>query len=152
MAARDFCAPVNPWLEWSHSQSESRTRTSAQWVIDKDRKPFLDFFLSHDEVAVDVSNETTAEKFRRLADEWSRSIGNISSMTAVVRHPKYQEIIDLGWDAVPLMLIDLQTNHRFWFPALHEITGIRPFDERDAGNSKIMIQAWVQWGKRKQLI
>ena len=90
--------------------------------------------------------------FTKLADEWSRSIGNSSSLTAVARHPKYRQIVDLGWDVLPFMLVDLQKNRRFWFPALHEITGIRPFDSRDAGNSERMIQAWVQWGKRKKLI
>jgi len=50
------------------------------------------------------------------------------------------------------MLNDLQNNRGFWFPALTEITGIRPFDLSDAGNSKRMVEAWVKWGKRKKLI
>jgi hypothetical protein len=70
----------------------------------------------------------------------------------MVAHSKYRQIIDLKWDAVPLMLVDLQKNRGFWFPALKEITGIQPFDPSDAGNSERMIKAWVQWGKRKQLI
>lgn len=50
------------------------------------------------------------------------------------------------------MLKDLQENRGFWFTALYEITGIRPFDPRDAGNSKKMIEAWVKWGKLKKYI
>jgi hypothetical protein len=104
----------------------------------------------------DECHERTAREveccFKKLADEWSKAIGNSSSLTAVARHPKYRKIIELGWNVLPFMLVDLQKNRRFWFPALHEITGIRPFDNRDAGNSERMVQAWVQWGKRKKLI
>jgi len=94
----------------------------------------------------------TANRFHALADEWTQAVGNSSSLTAMTRHPKYREIVQLGWPVVPHLLKDLQRGRGFWFPALEEITGIRPFDLSDAGNSMRMIQAWVQWGKRKQLI
>ena len=103
-------------------------------------------------IAATGTAETLSERFRRLADEWSRATANISSLTAMANHPKYREIVDMRWDVVPLLLKDLQQNTRFWFPALHEITGIQPFDARDAGDGKRMIEAWVKWGKRKQLI
>jgi hypothetical protein len=96
--------------------------------------------------------EPLPDRFRRLADEWSKDVASVSSLSAMTRHPKYREIVALGWRIVPLMLKDLQQNHRFWFPALNEITGIQPFDNRDAGNSKRMIEAWIQWGKRRQMI
>jgi hypothetical protein len=93
--------------------------------------------------------ETIPTRFRRLADEWSREIGNVSSLTSMVSHPAYRQIIDMRWDVVPLLLADLQRNKRFWLPALHEITGIQPFDPSDAGNSKRMIDAWIRWGQNK---
>lgn len=96
--------------------------------------------------------ETLPRRFHRLADEWSKETANVSSLTAMANHPKYREIVAMGWAAVPLLLKDLQQSTRFWFPALEEITGIRPFDPRDAGNGKRMIEAWTKWGKRKQFI
>lgn len=87
--------------------------------------------------------------FVKLADEWSRDVGNASSISALTSHPKYQEIVKLGWDVVPYLLSDLQQNKRFWFPALYEITKIRPFDPSDAGNSRRMTEAWVKWGQRR---
>jgi hypothetical protein len=102
--------------------------------------------------AIAEAQETVAERFHRLAAEWSKEVQNVSSLTAMTAHPKYRQIVDLKWDVVPFMLIDLQENHGFWFPALREITGIQPFDPSEAGNSKRMINAWVRWGKRKQLI
>jgi hypothetical protein len=91
-------------------------------------------------------------RFRKLANEWSNEVSVVSSVGGLTSHPKYQEIIRLGWDVVPFLLSDLQRNRGFWFTALNEITGIRPFDLSDAGKSERMAKAWIQWGKRKGII
>lgn len=92
---------------------------------------------------------TTEQRFLRLASELSSETQNISSLTAIALHPKYRQIVDLGWDVVPYLIYDLQKNKRYWLPALTEITKLRPYDSGDEGNSKIMIDAWVNWGKKK---
>jgi PAS domain-containing protein len=103
-------------------------------------------------VCVAESEQTIEERFRKLADEWARETSTISSVDALVSHPKYQDIIRLGWDVVPVLLRDLQNNGDFWFPALAEITGLRPFDRRDAGKSIKMTAAWISWGKKRGII
>jgi hypothetical protein len=92
------------------------------------------------------------KRFRALAADWSANTSHISSVNDLILHPSYKEIIKLGWDVVPFLLIDLQQNKRFWFPALYAITKVRPFDPSDAGNGRRMTDAWVRWGKRKGLI
>lgn len=106
--------------------------------------------LTPREVAV-ADPVTVADRFRQLADEWAREVASVSSVTAMTSHPKYQEIVKLGWDAVPLMLSDLQARKGYWFTALHQITGIRPFDPTEAGNTRRMAEAWVSWGKKKKI-
>jgi hypothetical protein len=96
--------------------------------------------------------ESVAVRFYRLAADWSANTGHISSVSDLVSHQSYQEIIKLGWGVVPYLLEDLQQNKRFWFPALFAITKVRPFDPRDANNSQRMTEAWIRWGKRKGLI
>jgi hypothetical protein len=93
-----------------------------------------------------------ATLFRRLADEWSRETMHISSASDLINNKRYQEIVSIGWDAVPYLLTDLQQNKRFWFPALAAITGVRPFDPIDASSPRRMTEAWVKWGRRKGLI
>ena len=100
----------------------------------------------------DAGATDTQSRFRKLAREWSRETSNISSVGALTSHPKYREIVDLGWDVVPFLLADLQRNQGFWFTALNEITGIRPFDPSEGGNSRRMAEAWINWGKRKGII
>jgi hypothetical protein len=103
-------------------------------------------------LAIPVAVGSAEAKFRRLADQWTRDAINVSSLTELTRHPHYKEIIDMGWEVVPYMLADLQNKRGYWFPALNEITGIRPFDPRQAGNFEKMTEAWITWGKNKKLI
>jgi hypothetical protein len=103
-------------------------------------------------VAMAEVEEKIEAKFRRLASEWSESVRSVSSITAIINNPKYREIVSLGWDIVPYLLREVQERRGFWFPALAEITTIRPYDPRDAGNNKRMTEAWVKWGKLKRLI
>ena len=91
--------------------------------------------------------------FHRLADEWTRATGPISSVDDRISHPAYREIVNLGWEVVPHLIDDLPRTHRFWFPALAEITRIQPFDQKDAGNIRRMTKAWTQWWeKRREMI
>lgn len=148
----DFCPVMSravdeDWFTASRSPQWERTSSVHSMLED-----FWQYPEAETAVCVVGPNLTVEERFHKLADEWSCETGSSSSMMATTRHPKYAEIIDLGWDVLPVMLMDLQTNHRFWFPALYEITHVRPFDESDVGNGKRMIQAWVEWGKRKKLI
>jgi len=159
MSTRDFCIPQPRRGDWSTHPPTSEPK-STQWDVDKARERLIEFISQSGAVVGsladgDYSADEVAElleRFHRLAAEWDREVGNISSLTAMTRHPKYREIIDLGWKVVPLMLDDLQRNRGFWFLALNEITGIRPFDPRDAGNTKRMTEAWLKWGKFKRII
>src|SRR5205823_2824567 len=66
-------------------------------------------------------------RFHHLAIQWENDTRHVSSIHDMTSHPAYQKIIGLGWDIVPQLLMDLQANKRFWFPALYEITKVRPF-------------------------
>ncbi len=99
-----------------------------------------------------ADNLTVESRFQRLANEWTRETGHISSVSDLINNRRYQEIIGMGWEVVPYLLNDLQEQKRFWFPALAAITGIRPFDSGDASNPRRMTHAWLSWGKRKGLI
>jgi hypothetical protein len=111
------------------------------------------FWQWPEEVADESCEPTTEEEveahFNKLAAAWEEDVSNMSSLTAMIGHPKYREIVDMKWQVVPFLINDLQHNKRFWLPALEEITGVQPFDPSDSGNSKRMIDAWVRWGKYK---
>jgi hypothetical protein len=64
----------------------------------------------------------------------------------------YQQIIGMGWPAVPLILEELQREPDQWFWALEAITDANPVLPESAGNVRLMAQAWVEWGKRQELL
>jgi hypothetical protein len=131
----------------------SRGSEGHWWDRDKEFKKLLAerwIYPSTSESATAV--ESVEVRFVRLASEWSGETGHISSASDLINNQNYQEIISLGWDCVPHLLRDLERNKRFWFPALAAITGLRPFDSRDASNYRRMADAWIRWGKRKGLI
>ena len=62
-------------------------------------------------IAVPVVTTTrvadTEQRFHRLANEWTQATMHISSASDLINDARYQEIINLGWDAVPFLLTAL---------------------------------------------
>ena len=81
------------------------------------------------------------ETFDRLASIWHAETCYLSSTSAIVNHPAYQEIIALGPDVVPFVLRDLEINHRHWFEALHRLTGADPTNPADCGKVRKLAEA-----------
>jgi hypothetical protein len=90
--------------------------------------------------------ETVEERFRRLEAVWNAETAYLSSPTAIVEHPAFQEIIGMGEAVVPLMLRDLTERPRLWVWALPEITGVNPVPPSDRGKIARMTEAWLRWG------
>ena len=93
-----------------------------------------------------------SEHVRTLADEWRAATLLMSSPSDTVSHPAYQAIVHLGPEVVPILLRDLQRDSDFWFAALTEITGENPIHPEQWGDMKAMADAWVRWGRQRNLI
>ena len=66
--------------------------------------------------------------------------------------PAYQEVIALGWQAVPLILAEWQLHPIDWAAAaLKIITGANPalIDNRDGSTTEADRQAWLAWGRQE---
>jgi hypothetical protein len=96
-----------------------------------------------------MAKAATERRFRRLVDQWQEETGPISSMTELVHHPAYQEIIRMGWDAVPLLLRELRERPQHWFWALKVITGEDPVKPEDRGDLEQMAKAWLAWSEER---
>jgi hypothetical protein len=159
-----YCTDLNEYREWIKSPPaiyDNRDQPHyekvgviqlvdsdeiAEWIRDFDGNQ-----SPQDAARIGVREPNLEEVFREYADQWERETASISSVTALTSHPKYQEIVNLGWPVVPYLLADLKNKRGYWFNALYEITKIRPFDPGDAGNSKRMVEAWLNWGKMKKI-
>jgi hypothetical protein len=92
------------------------------------------------------------EKFRVQADKWERETAHHSSITKRVMHSSYQTIIGMGREVIPILLRDMQQNHRDWSWALYHLTQVNPINPEDAGRMDKIFRAWLTWGKKEGLL
>ncbi len=101
---------------------------------------------------VEIADPALAVRFERLADCWKQKTAFLSSASAMIGHPAYREIIDLGEGAVPLLLEDLRREPAHWFEALQAITGENPVPGDHRGNIPAMRADWLAWGRERKLV
>ncbi|MDZ7359114.1 MAG: hypothetical protein ONB46_00090 [candidate division KSB1 bacterium] len=102
-------------------------------------------------VAAKKENENARieQKFQLLAKEWRDETVHLSSMTKLVMHPKYQNIIGMGPAVLPILFRELQKSPDHWFWALNAITEEDPTNPEDAGDLRKMTEAWLKWAREK---
>lgn len=85
-------------------------------------------------------------RFSNLEKEWKESTPMLSSITEIVMHPSYQQIIGMGPTAIPLIFLSMRRELDHWFWALCAITGENPVSIEHQGKIKEMTDAWLDWG------
>ncbi len=88
-----------------------------------------------------------ANRFHELAEHWKKETLVLSNSTAIEQNPAYQEIIQMGQDAIPLILAELAREPDFWFGALQELTGANPTTLEMRGKVRLLADAWLKWGR-----
>ena len=89
-----------------------------------------------------------AIRFSNLEKEWKESTPMLSSITEIVMHPSYQQIIGMGPTAIPLIFLSMRRELGHWFWALCAITGENPVPIEYRGKIKKMTDAWLDWGHK----
>jgi hypothetical protein len=143
---KEYCGGAAVLGGWSYSPKAGIAEIKAKWEMPQSKQ------WGRTKDSVLTSSAAVEEQFRHLANEWSEDTWHISSISDLTAHPSYRKIVDMGMDVVPFLLKDLQQTRRFWFPALSEITKLRPFDPRHTGDVARMTEAWIAWGKKKRFI
>jgi len=90
--------------------------------------------------------------FYQLVDRWRIENRGVSSTEQLSMHSAYQQIIGMGGDAIPMLLRELERNSGRWFWALKSITREDPVTPEQRGKTKEMIEAWLNWGRKKGYI
>jgi len=89
-------------------------------------------------------------RFRKLVATWKNDRpATSSSVKSLTLHPAYQEIIEMGDDALPLILEELQERPDHWFVALRTITGENPIRREHQGKMTLMAKDWIEWAVTK---
>lgn len=90
-------------------------------------------------------------KFDLLTQRWLQDISGISDVDEIIENQNYQEMIAMGWVAVPLILQQLEVAPKQWFFALETITGETLGEDDLAGDVSALSAAWLNWGKARGL-
>jgi hypothetical protein len=88
--------------------------------------------------------------FYPLVKSWKDATGGYSVTTRRYEHPSYLAIRTLGYDAVPLILQELQQRPDWWFEALKGLTGENPVKPNSTFEEAV--NAWIEWGRQHNLI
>jgi hypothetical protein len=97
--------------------------------------------------SVAASQEAPEARFRALVQQWKEATLLLSSITDMATHPAYQQIIGMGYAALPWIFEEMRRDTDQWFWALKAITGEDPVPLEDRGNLPRMAQAWLNWAK-----
>lgn len=87
------------------------------------------------------------KRFLALVAMWKYDVGPVSSVTQMVAHPAYLQIIGLGRAVLPYLFRELARQPDHWFAALAAITGGDPIPTGAEGNVAAMSEAWLAWGR-----
>lgn len=145
----EWCEP-EPRLGWNRSKRPSSDDLRRAELIDE---IILKAFAAGEVAVID---RTIAQKFHEQAEKWDRETGHISSPAQRFAHPSYVAILGMANDnrdeVVDLMLRDMRQNRREWFWALSYLTHENPIKREDAGKTDKMINAWINWGRKRGLL
>ena len=96
--------------------------------------------------------ESISQKFYKLVNQWKRDVRFVSSVTDMVLHPAYLQIIGLGEKVLPLLLAELNARPDYYFWALEALTGHDPVPTERKGDFDSMTELWLDWGKANGFI
>jgi len=91
--------------------------------------------------------QSVRNRFSELVKRWKASQGNVSSVSRMIDHSAYKEIIRMGEAAIPLLLDELRREPDHWFPALQAITEENPVPKAKWGKLQQMADSWIKWGQ-----
>lgn len=91
-------------------------------------------------------------QFQTLADRWYAETAYLSSVTDIVDHAAYQEVIKMGRPALPHILRDLAERKGHWFNALNAIAGTSPVPAGSRASVKQVREAWLEWGRKEGVL
>ena len=102
------------------------------------------------EPAMTITDKAALERrFGVLARRWKRETAAGGSVSRIMRHPAYVEILQMGADVVPLMIRDLDgRSPGFWFDALEQLTGTEVVIAEHRGYVDKMAEDWITWARQ----
>ncbi len=117
------------------------------WSLEPQREPW--HFPKVRLLRLSQVSEELEERFQYLADRWREETRGMASPTRKVLNLNYLGILTLTEKVVPLIIKELADRPDDWFLALRVLTRENPVRPEDAGNFKLVTEAWLRWGEER---
>ncbi len=127
------------------TENETLIRIPNTLLSSSEVQAFIHFLEKNSEKKFANKVIKVQEQFETLFQKWKSETALLSSATAIVSHPTYLKIIDMGERVLPFMLIKLQKDPQHLFFALHQI----PVPYAHVGDLEKMTADWLNWGYKK---
>lgn len=92
-----------------------------------------------------VERAETKVRFERLVTSWEEETAFTSALEKLVLHQHYQEIIGMGFQALPFIFLRLEASPARWFWALRSIVGLDV--AAGAESSAEAVARWREWAE-----
>jgi hypothetical protein len=90
-------------------------------------------------------------RFQSLLKKCEESARFVSDLDIICSRPEFREIVEIGEDAVPLILDEIERSPNiFLLSALEEITGEDPISPEDYGDVEKMVASWLSWANENR--
>jgi hypothetical protein len=144
---------TNPYIQTSPNDVPDWLGEETAAVGEESAAVSRAFEIFLNEYFIPVYRESTPYiRFHRLKEKWEAETAFLSSVSNIVMHPTYQQIIGMGPMAIPLILREVSIKQGQWFWALKSITNEDPVKPEQRGIVAEMSRAWLQWGKERGYI
>jgi hypothetical protein len=90
-------------------------------------------------------------RFYSFKNEWRRQTLFSSSLNEMVDVLPMQQIIGMGFAAVPLIIEDIKVDPGFLYLALPQIFGVDPIPDCLNGDPFAICEAWIEWVEQNHL-
>lgn len=86
------------------------------------------------------------KQFWELVKQWEYET-TYATTSQTLSHPSVTAIIQMGPEAIPLVLKAMNENFHFTF-VLHKLTGEWPVKDEYKGNGPMIIECWRKWAQK----
>lgn len=134
------------------TQNETLIRIPNSMMHDAEVRAFMDFLAKSTSKSTVLAQIKARDRFEELFQKWKSETALLSNANAIVSHPAYLAIIEMGESAVPFVLMKIQNDPQHLFYALFKMTGENPVPLAHAGDLAKMSADWIAWGRSKRYL
>ena len=126
-----------------------RVRMNGVYLADGDAQICRFYFPLSGGIGTGGTTQNLEEAFNQLAERWERETALHSNPDLIMAHPAFQQIVDIGTEALPFIFRRMERGIGHWYHPLEVMVNENPVPEEFKGDVERTDSAWLEWGRNK---